>query len=125
MQPLPTNESWPICTYAMIRQSEPIFVTPPPPAVPREIVTNSRIELPSPIATPVASPAYFKSCGAIPTQANEKIRLPLPIVVWPSRTTCETSSQFSPKTTCAPIVQYGPTVQLAGTTAPSATIAVG
>ena len=39
----------------------PIRVTPPPPAVPRLIVTNSRKILWRPMMSRVRSPLYFKS----------------------------------------------------------------
>src|ERR1700728_472913 len=122
MHPLPIVESCPMCVYAMIRQPDPTRVTPPPFTVPREMVTYSRMELLSPTSIPVGSPAYFKSCGGIPRHANESILLPHPNLLWPSSTTWLTSSQSSPSATFGPIVQYGPTRQLAGTTAPSATI---
>ena len=48
-----------------------------------------------------------------------------PMRVRPSSTTCEISLQFSPRTTSGPIVQNGPTVQEAGTTAPGAMTALG
>ena len=98
---------------------------PPPPVVPREMVTYSRMVLLSPISTLVGSPAYLRSCGAMPMQVKEKMRLLRPMVRWPSRTTWEMSSQSSPRTTLGPMVQKGPTLQLAGIWAPSATIAVG
>ncbi len=104
-------------------------VMPPPPAVPREMVTYSRMVLLSPMVTRVGSPAYLRSWGAMPMQAKEKMRLLRPMVRWPSspppRTTWETSSQFSPRMTLGPMVHQGPTLQLAGICAPLATIAVG
>jgi len=45
--------------------------------------------------------------------------MPLPKVVCPSRTTCETSSRLR-RDNVAPTMEYGPMVQLAGTIAPSA-----
>ena len=53
----------------------------------------------------VGSPAYLRSCGAMPTQAKGKMRLLAPMVEWPSRTTWEMSSQFSPRMTLGPMVQ--------------------
>src|ERR1700739_4429744 len=108
-----------------MRQLLPTRVLPPPPAVPREMVTDSRMVLSSPRVAPVGSPLYLRSWGATPTQAKEKKRLRAPTVRCPSRTTCETSSQSSPRTTLEPMVEYGPTVQDSGTTAVGATIAVG
>ena len=114
-----------MCTYAMMRQPEPTRVVPPPPAVPREMVTYSRIWLSSPSVRPVGSPAYFRSCGGTPSAQNGANRLPLPARKRPSSTTCDTSSQPSPSSTSGPTVQNGPTVQDGGTRAPSATRAVG
>src|SRR5882757_1339874 len=121
----PIVESWPMCAYAMMRQFRPTRVVPPPPAVPREIVTHSRITVSVPISTLVGSPAYFRSCGATPTAAKLYTRHPSPSLVWPSITTCDTSSQCSPSTTLAPTVQYGPTFADLGTVAPAAIRAVG
>ena len=56
--------------------------------VPRLMVQYSRITLRSPISRRVGSPAYFLSCGASPIEANWKILLSAPIVVWPLITTC-------------------------------------
>ena len=70
MQWLPTWLSWPICTQVISRQFEPSRVTPPPPTVPRLMVTLSRIVLSSPIIVSVGSPPYFKSCGATPIEQN-------------------------------------------------------
>ena len=39
---LPIWQSWATCTYTMNRLRSPISVSPPPPRVPRWIVTNSR-----------------------------------------------------------------------------------
>ena len=46
------------------------LVTPPPPRVPRWIVTNSRNMLCLPITSRVGSPLNFRSCGASPIDAN-------------------------------------------------------
>src|SRR6185503_1162085 len=78
MHPSPTTESCPMCEYAIIRQPLPTLVVPPPPTVPREIVTHSRITLSSPSAAPVGSPLYLRSCGATPTHANGKNRFRAP-----------------------------------------------
>src|SRR5438105_11490891 len=109
----------------MIRQPSPTVVSPPPPAVPREMVTYSRMLLLAPMVQRVGSPAYFRSCGATPRQANGYTVVPRPIVRYPSRTTCEIRRQSSPRTTFGPIVHHGPTVAEAGICAPSAMIAVG
>src|SRR5215469_5271648 len=109
----------------MMRQLVPTLVIPPPPSVPREMVTDSRITVSSPMTQAVGSPLYLRSCGAMPTEAKGKMRTRSPILVWPSRTTCEMSSQFSPSVTLGPMVQKGPTVQEAGMTAPSAMIELG
>ena len=50
-------------------------VTPPPWAVPRFMVVNSRNTLRSPISSRVGSPLYLRSCGASPIEANWKILL--------------------------------------------------
>ncbi len=65
-------QSCAMCTDAMIQLSEPTLVTPPPPAVPRLIVHDSRTVLPSPMTSSVSSPAYFLSCGTPPIALNEK-----------------------------------------------------
>src|SRR5271169_368260 len=103
----------------------PTRVRPPPPGVPRLMVTYSRITLWSPISSRVGSPLYFRSCGSIPIAAKGKIRLWSPMRVGPPITTCETSSQSSPISTPAPTVQYGPMRQDAGILAAGSTIAVG
>src|SRR5690348_16234469 len=105
MHPSPTTLSCPICEYAIIRQRLPTFVVPPPPTVPREIVTHSRITLSSPSTALVGSPLYLRSCGATPTHAKEKNRFRAPTVRCPSRTTCDTNSHPSPSTTSGPIVE--------------------
>src|SRR5277367_3746002 len=105
MQPSPTTLSCPICVYAIMRQLLPTRVVPPPPDVPREIVTHSRMTLSSPSTAPVGSPLYFRSCGATPTQVKEKNLFRAPTFNFPSSTTCETSSQFSPSSTSGPTVQ--------------------
>ena len=58
---LPIWQSCAKCTYAMIQLSLPTRVTPASSAVPRLMVTYSRMTLPSPISTAVSSPAYFLS----------------------------------------------------------------
>ena len=63
----------------MNRLSEPIRVTPPPPAVPRWTVVPSRNTLRSPISTRVSSPRYLRSCGTRPIELNGKKRLRSPI----------------------------------------------
>src|ERR1017187_1479801 len=109
----------------MMRQPEPAVVMPPPSTVPREMVTYSRTVVSAPMVQRVGSPAYFRSCGATPRQANGWTVAPGPRVKWPSRTTCEMRRQFSPRTTLAAMVHHGPTVQDAGMCAPAATMAVG
>jgi hypothetical protein len=44
------------------------------------------------------------SCGIAPIDANWKMRLPRPMVVWPSTTVCAPMLVPSPMRTCAPIV---------------------
>ena len=64
----------------MNRLRSPIVVCPPPPAVPRWMVTNSRKTLRWPMTSRVCSPRYFRSCGGRPIEANGKISVPSPIV---------------------------------------------
>src|ERR1035441_6677216 len=113
----------------MMRQPSPRVVSPPPPAVPREMVTYSRMVLLAPRMQRVGSPAYLRSCVATPTQAKGQIVVPAPTVRWPAssptRTTWEMRRQFSPRTTLGPMVEYGPMVQDAGMYAPAAMMAVG
>ncbi len=52
----PTRQSCATCTYAMNTLRSPIAVTPPPPRVPRLMVTNSRKMLRRPIVSRVGSP---------------------------------------------------------------------
>ncbi len=56
-------------------------VTPPPAAVPRCMVANSRMVLSSPMMSWVSSPLNFKSWGISPSTANWKMRQRLPMLV--------------------------------------------
>ena len=85
-----------------------MLVTPPPPAVPRWMVTNSRMTLRSPITRRVGSPPNFRSCGTRPIEAIGKISLPSPISVTPSMTHDAPIRQSRPIVTCSPMVTYGP-----------------
>ena len=67
----------------IIRLLSPILVIPPPPSVPLLIVACSLIILLLPISNFVGSPWYFKSCGLVPIEANGKICVLLPIIVFP------------------------------------------
>src|SRR5688572_30438762 len=109
----------------MIQTSLPTRVTPASCAVPRLIVTYSRMVLPSPISTPVGSPAYFLSWGAAPIDAKCQMRLRRPIRVWPSSTTCVPIQLPSPTSTCSPITENGPTSTSAASRAPRCTSALG
>src|SRR5690606_16613456 len=109
----------------MIQPSLPMRVTARCWTVPRLIVTNSRIVLPSPISSLVASPPYFLSCGSAPIDANWKIRLPRPIVVPPSITTCGPTRVSAPIRTPAPMTAYAPTSTLPSSSARGSTIALG
>src|SRR5690242_8850059 len=109
----------------MKRQLDPMRVTPPPPTVPRLMVTYSRNVFLSPISRVVGSPRYLRSCGTPPMDENGKKRLPLPIVVCPEITACEWTWLPGPIRTCAPITAYGPTSQDGSSCAPGSTTAVG
>ena len=69
------------------REPFPVGDEPPPPKVPMCKVANSRTTLSSPITRAVSSPAYLRSWGTAPTEANWKIRLRSPIAVSFSITT--------------------------------------
>src|SRR3954447_3178219 len=109
----------------MNRPLSPIRVTSPPPAVPGFIVTCSRIVLLRPITSEDFSPAYLRSCGSKPIEANGKMRVRSPIVVSPSTTTWAISLTPASSTTSAPTTQYGPIATSSANVAPGATIAVG
>jgi hypothetical protein len=51
----------------------------------------------------VGSPAYFLSCGAAPMEANWKISLSRPMLVWPSMTTCGPMRVPAPMRTSGPM----------------------
>ena len=80
----------------------PITVSPVPVTVPRCRVANSRTWLPSPRRSQVCSPAYLRSWGGAPTEANWKMRLSRPISVQLSMTAC------APIVVPAPIVTPSP-----------------
>ena len=86
---------------------------------------NSRIVLRSPISSAVGSPPYFLSCGIAPIEQNWKMRLSRPIVVRPSITQCAPIDVPSAIVTCAPMIEYGPTLTEAARSARGSTIAVG
>src|SRR5439155_3403714 len=109
----------------MNRPLSPIRVARPPPAVPGFIVTCSRIVLLRPITSEDFSPAYLRSCGSRPIEANGKMRVRSPIVVSPSTTTWAISLTPAPSTTPSPTTQYGPIATSSANVAPGATIAVG
>src|SRR5512146_2208361 len=109
----------------MIQLSDPMRVTPPPCTVPRLIVQDSRIVLPSPITSSVSSPPYFLSCGMPPIEQNGKNRLLLPIVVRPSMTTWGPMDVPGPTLTFGPITLYGPTATSPASSAALSTSAVG
>ncbi len=96
---LPTTQSCAMWTLFMIQLSSPIVVVPASWTVPVEIVQNSRIVLPSPITSPVSSPAYFLSCGSPPIELNCQMRFALPIVVRPSITQCGPTTLPAPMRT--------------------------
>ena len=78
IQPLPINASWATWTPSINRLLLPTMVLPLA-AVPRLMVTFSRIRLLSPISAVLSSPLNFKSCGIAPITAPGKIVFPLPI----------------------------------------------
>ena len=125
MQRSPSWTSWATWAEAMIRQRLASRVTPPPPTVPVWIEANSRTRLPSPISRRVSSPRYLRSCGGEPTTAWAKMRLPVPIVVWPSTTAWAPTTLPGPMRTLGPITAKGPISQLGSISAPGATTAVG
>src|SRR5690606_20095112 len=84
-------------------------VVPPPPPVPRLMVVNSRITLPSPISSPTRSPPYFLSCGSPPIAAWPWMRLPRPMRVGPWMLQCGPMRVPSPISTSAPMTVNGPT----------------
>ena len=71
-------QSWAMCILSIKRLLLPTIVVPFE-AVPREIVTFSRIELLSPISQRLSSPRNFKSCGLVEILAPGKNSFPLPI----------------------------------------------
>jgi hypothetical protein len=109
----------------MTQFSLPTRVIPTSCAVPRLMVTYSRIVLSSPISTRVGSPAYFLSCGGAPIEQKCQMRLRRPTRVWPSSTTWEPIQLASPTSTCSPTTEYGPTSTSGARRAPGCTIAVG
>ena len=87
-----------------------MLVSPPPPCVPRWIVTNSRKMFFLPMTTRVFSPRYLRSCGIRPIEANGKICVSSPISVQPSMSAEAPIRQCLPMRTCGPIVANGPTM---------------
>ena len=78
-------------------------VSPPPAAVPRLAVENSRKTLSVPISMRVGSPWYFLSCGSSPITAWGKKRVRAPTVIGPERTTWAPTVTPSARSTSAPI----------------------
>ena len=78
IHPLPTNASCATCTPSINKLLFPTIVRPLA-AVPRLIVTFSRIRLLSPISAVDSSPRNLRSCGMAPITAPGKIVFPLPI----------------------------------------------
>ena len=78
MAPSPTWLSCPTWLFAMNRHPEPIRVTPPPPAVPRLTVTNSRKVFRSPIYEGGGLAAVLEVLGDAAHAAWGKNRLPAP-----------------------------------------------
>ena len=71
----------------MNRLWSPIVVSPPPPGVPRLMVTNSRKMLRRADDEPRPLAVVLRSCGARPIDAIGKICVSSPISVQPSMTT--------------------------------------
>jgi len=101
----PTRQSCATCAAAMNSPALPTRVTPPPGAVPRLIVTYSRIWFPSPMTTSVGSPLYLRSCGGPPSEANGATTLSAPSVARPSITTWDFRTVRSPTTVSGPKTQ--------------------
>src|SRR5690606_28191734 len=99
----PMTQSCAMCTYAISRQSSPTSVRPRA-AVPRFSVAYSRITVRSPITRSETSPAYFRSCGSVPSTAPWWIRQPMPMIVFRSTRTCDPISVPSPTTTFGPMI---------------------
>ena len=78
IHPLPTSASCATCTPSISKLLLPTIVRPLA-AVPRLIVTFSRIRLLSPISAVDSSPRNLRSCGMAPITAPGKIVFPLPI----------------------------------------------
>src|SRR5262245_53701120 len=121
----PTRQSCATCDDTMKRQRLPMRVVIPPASVPGLIDANSRTTLPSPISRVLGSPRYLRSCGAAPTLANWKMRLPAPIRVRPLITACGPTQESGPSRTCGPTTAYASTVTPGPSSAPRATEAVG
>ena len=100
-------------------------VCPPPPLVPRLMVTNSRKVLRAPMVRRVRSPWYFRSCGARPIEPIGKKRVSSPTDVHPSMTTPAPMSQRSPMITSGPITALGPITVPSPTFADACTVALG
>ena len=88
----------------MIQLSSPMRVTPSSCTVPRLKVH----ELADRVAVAdhqlaSARRAYFLSCGAAPIEANWKMRLSRPIVVWPSITHVRADRGAGADRTCGPM----------------------
>src|SRR5512138_822865 len=109
----------------MKRQPLPMTVTPPPPSVPRLIVTHSRKVFRSPISRRVGSPRYLRSCGISPRTAWGNTRFAAPRVVRPVTMAWAARTFFGPSLTCGPTTAKGPISQDGSTWAPGSTTAVG
>src|SRR5579864_1663351 len=105
---LPTRQSWATWEYAMKRLSFPIRVTPPPPAVPRLTVQNSRNRLPSPMMSSVCSPPNFRSWGSPPTEQNESKTFLRPMRAGPRTMACGSRMHSSPSSTPSPTTANAP-----------------
>ena len=110
MMPLPNTQSCAMWAFSMMRLLLPTMVFPLL-AVPRWMVTFSRILLLSPISTTESSPLNFKSCGMAPITAPGKRVLPLPRRVPDNKVTLFINTLLSPTVTFLSIKQKGPISQ--------------
>src|SRR3546814_9978735 len=84
-------------------------VVPPPPPVPRLMVVNSRITVPSPISSASRSPPYCLAGGSPPIAAWPWMRLSRPMRVGPWMLQCGPTRVPSPISTSAPMKVNAPT----------------
>ena len=93
--------------------------------MPRLIEQNSRNTLRSPTMSWVGSPAYLRSCGASPIDANWNTLLSRPSVVGPLTTACGPIQVPAPIRTPGPMTAKGPIATPSAISASGETIARG